>query len=115
MSFVKDAVCGDTIVPEQTNSLQSGGRYQSPTANIISKTSENIKSSLKRDVQGGGKPPMPAEKRIFPQSQSMREPTTAGHSNLERSNEKDTTNQSSIIDQAKPPADKGLLNRRRKL
>jgi len=50
MSFVKDAVCGDTIVPEQTQSIQSQGKFQSPTANIISKTSENIKSSLKRDT-----------------------------------------------------------------
>jgi len=59
---------------------------------------------------------MPAEKRIFPQSQSMREPTTAGHSNLDRPSEKDnTTNQSSNIEQPQAPADRGLLNRRRKL
>merc|ERR1711990_544949 len=110
MSFVKDAVCGDTVAPDQ--SMGSGGKFHSPTANIVNRTSDNIKSSLKRDTMGGGRPPMPAEKRIFPQSsQSMREPKATDATTVDRTNLDDGSKQSTNTEQPQPPVDRGLLNR----
>ena len=133
MQFVKDAVSGDLPPPKDesetlpsgnrfqspTASIQppTGNRFQSPTANIVSRPSTEQKSSMKKpDIYAGGRPPMPADKRIYPaQSQSLREQSgKIDQSTRPTSQKEDSIDQSATTEQQGP---KGLgnLGRRRKL